>query len=331
MYRARKILNAIIPIKYYFFDDVMHHFRNLCKYNASIDTDKDIDKMRYTLLRENHVIEKGLSMKKVRKGFGQDKVQNLLIRLNKYADLYVNDDRNFMLYPLCTIKNYIKYTLDCGINIPEIIIGYNNIVEKVGFSDSELILDAGVVVKTKEQIIDACNSNFGSLLLNRHSIRYYSEEIPSKEDIEKALILAQRTPSACNRQAWRTHVYKGEDCHRLLKMQGGCRGFENNIHCAIVVTCELKGFLSYEPFQCYIDGGLYSMTLINAIHSLGMGCIPLSCGFHHKKLDSIKKEFNIPQSEVLITILGFGMLEDEFKVAISTRKNIIDTNIFHYE
>lgn len=48
--------------------EAYHFFKLLVKYNASINTDRDIAKMQYTLLRENHTIEKGLSMKKSPKG-----------------------------------------------------------------------------------------------------------------------------------------------------------------------------------------------------------------------------------------------------------------------
>ena len=96
----------------------------------------------------------------------------------------------------------------------------------------------------------------------------------SKELLEKALSLAARTPSACNRQAWHTHVFFGEDAHELLRMQDGCKGFTEDIHCCIVVTADMKGFLGHEPFQCYIDGGLYAQNLINALHYVGLGSIP---------------------------------------------------------
>ena len=50
-----------------------------------------------------------------------------------------------------------------------------------------------------------------------------------KELIEKALTLAQRTPSACNRQGWFTHVFMGDYSVKLIKWQGGSTGFEDEI------------------------------------------------------------------------------------------------------
>ena len=89
----------------------------------------------------------------------------------------------------------------------------------------------------------------------------------------------------------------------------------------------MRGFLYYEPFQQYVDGGMYAMNLVNAFHSLGLGTIPLSCGFVHSKLARLKR-FGIPEQESPILIIGIGNLEDKVKVAVSTRKNISETNTF---
>ena len=169
--------------------------------------------------------------------------------------------------------------------------------------------------------------NFEQLLYSRHSFRYFAG-IPDKQLIEKALILAQRTPSACNRQAWKTHVYYGENSINIIKWQGGAKGFEDEIQCCIIVTSSLKAFFDYEVHQAYVDGGLYAMNLINALHYTGLATIPLSLAFGHKKLEQLK-EFGIPSHELPILIVGVGVMPQNPKLAISERKNISITNIFH--
>ena len=42
-----------------FVVEAYHFFKVTMKYNASVNTDNDIEKMQYTMLRENHTIEKG--------------------------------------------------------------------------------------------------------------------------------------------------------------------------------------------------------------------------------------------------------------------------------
>ncbi len=310
------------------FSAEANHFLYLTrKYNASVNTDNDMEKMQYSLLRENHVIEKGMSLRNPRKGFGQEKVMALIRHLFRYADKYANADIAFLRLPLETIAEYIDFTKNNGFTIHEIEKSFESLCEKCGFSPKRK--QGGVTQVVGKDLKEAARGNFESLLLNRHSIRYFKRTVlPSKLLIEQALELAQRTPSACNRQAWKTHVYFGADSVNLVKWQGGCRGFEDEIMCSIVVTSNLKAFLWHEVHQAYIDGGLYAMNLINALYCLGLGSIPLSLGFNWEKLKELVS-FGIPENEVPIVIIGCGEMEDSFHVAISKRKGICLTNTFH--
>jgi nitroreductase len=281
------------------------------------------------LLRENHIIEKGLSMRNPRRGFGQAKVLMLLTHLDEYVSKFISIDKDFLLYPFSTISHYIAYTKETGIDISNIERVFDELLAKANCLRSSFSSNVGVRMESRVHIHAICNNSFEALLYSRHSVRYFSQEMPSKDVLLHALQIAQQTPSACNRQAWHTHIFTGANNHALLKEQGGCKGFENEISCSILVTADMNAFLSYEIHQVYIDGGLYAMNLINALHSLGLGTIPLSCGFYSSKLQSIKCLFNIPDNEVLILIIGVGILPDEFNVAISNRKNISCTNSYH--
>lgn len=296
------------------------------KFNASVATDDDIEKMQYTLLRENHVVEKGMSLRSPRKGFGQQKVIALIERLSKYADRYIKEDAAFLDYPLGTIAGYIKYTKSNGTEIGEIERLFADLCAKCGI-DAPLKA-GGVVGVSAIDIKKEASGDFESLLRSRHSIRCYKNVVPSRELLEKALELAQKTPSACNRQAWKTHVYMGDDSVELVKWQGGSNGFEEEIKCSILVTANLKGFLWHEVHQAYVDGGLYAMNLINALHSLGLGTIPLSVGFEWEKLKELGR-FGIPENEVPVLIVGCGEMLDDFYVANSGRKDVGRTNVYH--
>ena len=327
----RMILKLLLPhsdpfLERRYMKEAIHFWKMLSRYNASHHTDDDMVKMQYTLLRENHVIEKGMSMRSPRRGFGQEKVIQLLGRLEKYDVLYGNQDKEFLSYPLSTIKTYIAYMEQGGVDMCSIKGLYNRLAGRIPASDIQI--HAGVEVLTKEEILTNCDKSFESLLYSRHSIRYFSSVPVEKAIILRALRMAQRTPSACNRQAWKTHVFGGAESVELMKWQGGCRGFEEELKQSILVTANLKAFLSYEVHQAYVDGGLYAMNLMNALHSLGLGCIPLSCGFEYEKLDGLTR-FGIPANEVPIVLIAFGHLPDVCKVAVSARKDITNTNTFH--
>lgn len=318
--------NSDSKLEQIFIKEAIHFWKLTSRYNASHHTNEDIEKMQYVILRENHVIEKGMSMRNPKKGFGQEKVKNLLKHLEKYNFLYGKENKEFLQYPLSTILSYISYTERQGVNINDVKTIFYEFTDSI--KPIDLNIQSGVKKVSKEEILSKCNTDFESLLFSRHSIRYFSSIDPDKELVIKALEMAQQTPSACNRQGWKTHVFEGDDSIKLMKWQGGCKGFENELKHSILVTANLKAFLFYETHQAYIDGGLYAMNLINALHSLGLGCIPLSCGFESWKLKQLK-EFDIPEYEVPIVIIAFGNLANEFNVAISTRKPITVTNTFH--
>jgi nitroreductase len=102
----------------------------------------------------------------------------------------------------------------------------------------------------------------------------------------------------------------------------GSRGFSDTINTAIVVKCSLKHYFMGEIHQAYVDGGLYAMSLMYALHSLGVGTIPLTLGMTSNKLKSLHNTFHEGKDELPILIIGVGALKDTFKVAISNRKDI---------
>lgn len=313
-----------IKIKYRIIKDTYWFLIKNLKHNASIKTDESLYKMQYTILRENHIIEKGMSMKNPKDGFGIEKVINLLNRLNKYYITYYNEHDDFLEYPLSTIEEYIEYTHK---NSNQDISIIENLFKSLKSQIKPYSpIKAGIKNVTRTEIECAAQMDFASLLYSRHSIRYFTSE-PTKEELEKALRLASRTPSACNRQGWKTYIFNKNKCQEILHWQGGARGFEKDIPCCIIITASLNAFLEYEIFQAYIDGGMYAQNLINSLHFVGVGSIPLSCGFHANKLKQLT-QWGIPEYEIPIIIIGCGKPSEQFKVAISTRKDISKTNKF---
>lgn len=320
-----KILRHV-KLRVSFMGEALDFYLKTVKFNASSGTARDREKMRNVLLRESHTLEKGMSLRDTRKGFGQAKALHLISGLEKYAESFACGKDEFPDYPLSVIKSYIEYTKASGCDIPELEASFSRLMDS--FGTPSLLSKAGVELVSGEEIRKMARGDFRQLLCSRHSLRCFKEDSVPMEDILKALELAQRTPSACNRQAWRTHVFTGKLCRDLLVWQDGCHGFEDEIKSCILVCADLRAFLSYETHQAYVDGALYAMNLINSLHYLGYGTIPLSCGFALKKLKGLRR-FDIPENEIPILIVGVGIIPDELKIAVSGRKDISSTNTIH--
>ena len=272
-----------------------------------------------------HGIEKGMCLPSPRTAFGENKIFSLIAELNKYKLAYPGSD--FIKKPIGTIAAYLEFNKSKGYVNKEIESKLNILMRDCEKNDQCFI--NGIKSIKKEEIVNNSCIDFKTFTLSRHSIRNFSKEDVSDALIIEALEIAKNTPSSCNRQPWKTYIFKDKTKkNSLLNFQGGNNGFMDSIRVAILITSDLNNYFINEIHQAYIDGGLYAMTLIYAFHSLGIGTIPLTTSFKQGKSRLLHKEFNIPVNESLIMIVGIGHLPEKFNVACSVRKNIEKTSVF---
>ena len=118
------------------------------------------------------------------------------------------------------------------------------------------------------------------------------------------------------------YVYLAEeDKKQVLSCQGGNAGFGETVKGVLVVTTDTSRFFSVgERNQCWIDGGLFSMSLVYALHSLGLGSCCLNWSVEKDTDQKLRRITGIPQSEVVIMMIGVGHLPEKLVVARSMRK-----------
>ena len=137
-------------------------WHKLRRFNASTHTVDDVEKMQYVLLRQTHTLEKGMSMRNPRLGFGQAKALRLIDELIVYAKKYADVDREYLQYPINTLYTYIEYTKSHGIEIFEIEKKYNFLVGLSKLTPQKG--KGGVLTLTKEEISEHLNTNFKDFL-----------------------------------------------------------------------------------------------------------------------------------------------------------------------
>ncbi|RKD91996.1 nitroreductase family protein [Mangrovibacterium diazotrophicum] len=281
------------------------------------------DKLIGDIIKEYHVIEKGLTMPDTRLGFGQPKLINLINNCIKYINLYGNADEQ------------VAHAI-------QVILEYEDFHRKENYILLAETIQALSKIKESAQGMNACSQRevskaayfshiedpFPEFSESRSSIRNYSqEEVPIKE-IEDVLILAKNTPSACNRQTWRTYVYTNKNrINKILEVQGGNRGFGHLANKLIVITSELGVFSNTaERYQAYVDGGMYAMNLLYSLHSHKIAACILNCSNPRDKDIKMREVCNIKDSEVFIAMITCGYPPEEFKIAISKRYTIEKTH-----
>lgn len=147
--------------------------------------------------------------------------------------------------------------------------------------------------------------------------------------MEEAIKVAKYAPSACNRQAYRVHIFCGEEKYYLLKAQGSAAPFSEDAEMAIVITGDMNRYYSFEQHLMYVDASLFAMSLMYALTAKGIANIPLTQCLKRKELIVIRKEFGIPRNEMPVIMLAIGHYPEEVKVARSERMEYTAFTTYH--
>ncbi|HRB28796.1 MAG TPA: nitroreductase family protein [Nitrosomonas sp.] len=270
-----------------------------------------------------HVIEKGLTMPETRLGFGKQRIIRLCDLCLKYRDKYGLDD------------DQVTHAI-------QVILEYNDFHKRNNFKlDKSVIecidhiLDFANQIEPSQQIEvtreDYFKHTFDSFQLfsnSRSSIRNFTQQNIPIEELEQGLELARNTPSACNRQSWRTYIFSDhERIKRILDAQGGNNGFGHLTNKLIVITGEMGLFGGIaERYQVYIDGGMYAMNLLYALHYNQIAACILNCSHTPEKDELLRNICGIKDSENFIAMIACGIPPERFKIAISRRYERSDTN-----
>lgn len=309
--RLRDVL--ILPLNH-----IYDGYRYL-RHSATVIRSNNKAKVRAILLKEYHVIEKGLSLPSPRPGFGQPVVKRILRDIVFYIKNYEFD--SVVINAVNALIAYQSFNKNHGVCFDYL----DSFLEDLPYATAKQKNNNGGVIKIcRETIVSKCAVDFKSLAENRHSIRVFDETPVSLDLIKEAAEIAKKTPSVCNRQSTHIFVYSTK-AHKseILKLQGGNRGFGHLASHVVAITSDLNCFGGAgERNQAYVDGGLMAMSFVYALHSLGVGSCFLNWSMTAEKDMTLKKIAAIPTSHVVITLLAIGNIPHELLVAEAPRLSI---------
>lgn len=297
------------------------------KYSNSLDKDGNQNKLVSTIIKAYHVVEKGLTMPEMRRGFGQVKLKFLIGKCNDYITLYDKENYNVenaikVIFEYYEFHKKINYTLEE--DLVSDIINLRNKFNSIGISEQEDI--------TPNMVNDFDNLSFRDFSFSRSSVRNYSDKNIEIENIFKSVEIAQNAPSACNRQPSRVHVIEDKEMIKnILKLQSGNKGFGHLANKLIVLTTDLNGYHTQnERYMNWIDGGIYLMNLIYGLHFHKIGSCILNWGVDKSKDINLRQLCNIKNNESLIAIISCGYyLNETCRVAKSPKRRISEVIIVH--
>lgn len=277
-----------------------------------------------SLTKDYHIVEKGLALPHTRNEFGKDKIIKIIKSANEYNSSY-GEDAIISAIKSC-LKEYYEFNKNNGVAVET---DYFKSIKKF-ISSSTINEFGGTKVVTKANIVDATNIDFETFVKTRSSIRDFDSTELDIEKLQKAISLARYTPSVCNRQSWKAHLYTDkEKVLQVLQFQNGHGGFKESIKGVFVITTNVSMFTQLETNQIFIDGGLFSMSVMYALHYYKIGSCPLNTCMPYVDEIKLKKTVGIDANERVIMMIGIGNLKEEYKVAISHRRDLEHFFIHH--
>lgn len=312
IYKKIKFFFSLLRFSYYDY----HRFY---KFSAAVKGDNtNKSTLISAITMDSHRIEKGLINKKPRLKFGLWFIPKLIENVIQYKELY---GTNVMLNSAYwSIKNYESFHTSKNVELTEIKDSLDKITQ---LFNQDLDVNHSTFIYYNNERSNSSNEglNFENLAKSRYSIRDFKNKKISRELILKAVTIAKKTPSVCNRQPWRVYCIRdSKTINSALKLQNGNLGFRNDIHNLLIVT----GKLSYmrqpiERHQIYIDGGLFSMSLMYALHSLNIGSCPLNWCVVPKKDKQLRSQLSLAKDDEVIMYIAIGYLPDQISIASSYR------------
>ncbi len=272
------------------------------------------EKMLSSIISTYHVIEKGLTMPERRLGFGRDKVLYLIGLCEEYIKRYGDKDEQ-LLIAVGVLVEYRNLHYEEGFILSaDVDMALKRIIEKF-----DTLPQVKQKFFTREEYFAHFHDSFDVFSRSRHSLRNYAGKI-ELEDLKKAISLAGNAPSACNRQSVRVKVIAGkEKVNAVLNIQNGNRGFGYLADKLIVLTSAVSAWSVRSRNGIYIDGGIFAMNLLYALHFYKIGACTLNCYLTPAQNRKMRKILELPPFEEIVLLIAVGGVPDSFSVTASHR------------
>lgn len=304
------------------------YYLGQAKYINRIDSDSKFEenRLKATIVRLTHALEKGLCIRNPRLGFGKEKIQVIFQSIESILDHnkdYVKETTFLMAYDALTEylewhdkQNYVDDTTE---KVREWLLQ-----NQVDNRPSEKF---GGTVEFTRKPVDI--ENITNLFDNRHSSRAFLDKEIDRDTLKKAISLANRYPSACNRQAVRVYIVNRtrKDC--VKHWFGDKPGFWDDVKDFLMVCAKVSAYVQDEYQQYEVSAGIYTGYLTLALQTYGIG----SCIVQREVLSTagwraFASSLGIPEDEQLICLVACGYQDETYRVPMSHRFSVDEMTKF---
>lgn len=277
------------------------------------------EKLEYDMLFEIHKLEKGFAVNKNLRPFGVDKIKRIIRDIDEYEKHNYESGFSYNL-AYSSLLEYKKFYEEHEWTERD---EYKIVVDFIKNKDINYI-PVGAFDYKKEDFIKDALIDYDKFISTRRSIRNFSDKELVKNDIRKAVSMAIKTPTACNRQMCKIYYINSKNGkYTVEKYAQGLGLFDLSNANYFIITFDVSAnYFVGERNQGWFNAGLVTMNFVNALHSLGIGSCCIQFGNNFKEEQEFKKLLNIPNNERIGVIVTAGYYDEVSRIPYSTRKPI---------
>ncbi len=312
MRRFLSLCRSKINIIFDFFYDCKNYLTH--SFYSNKKNTSDFEHSEGIIIRLYHSIEKGLAIKELKYEFGLKNViwlQSVLIDAKKkeFSSKHIES-------AIKTLEIY--YAVHDKNTSDEFQKSKKEFFERIY---SEVSTNGGA--KPLDVSMDVMNVGYKDFFRTRQSVREFEPEELNEELVKEVISISKHCPSACNRQAIK--IYYSLDMEKnseILSLQNGSRSFRDRVPGLLIVCADIRYQEGPEERNLgYIEGGIWIMSLVNALRYMKLGSCVLNWCVRTKQDKLLKRLLCIPQYYNVCAMIAFGYPKMSQRVPYSIRKD----------
>lgn len=278
-----------------------------------------------------HSLEKGMSNPTPRRGFGVAKARTLLDEIVEWESREGDQVRQRFEWQEA-VAMLTAYFLTAVNQDDAAFLELRSRFERNHgpvLPAPELMLAAGRWSLPAPCLAPGAKEAFQALVSSRHSTRYFTKDAVDEAWLLGAIEMANRSPSACNRQPTRVYYSMNPALNsRIGDLVPGNVPSRGHIPHYLVITYDRSYFEAYEAFQWLINAGIFAGYLSLSLHAYGLGSCMYQWPLQSKNEKPLRQLLGIPrESESVALIVGCGHYQEMNDHACATRRPLSDVAI----
>jgi len=161
-------------------------------------------------------------------------------------------------------------------------------------------------------------------ILNRRSIRKYTQQKVSDAQLEELTKFGMYAPSAVNKQPWHFIIFRNDNTINKLTEVHPNASMLNDASAGILICFDEK--LQHDEGYGPIDCSAATQNMLLAAHGMELGACWIGIYPRQNRIDTLQKAFNLPEHVIPFAVISVGYPDQK-----RNKPERFDKERIHYE